>query len=147
MTEKSEPTTSSSQKLPDVSPPDLSKIDNAPLSLRGGGVVVSEVELGEILSENSRLRYDNEVLEAEIAKLSGKIDIAEEKAKLIRPFSWWVLGFCSIYCLVIFAIIVVDASLTTFHVEGSVLPIMAGSTAAAVLGLVSVILTGLYRSD
>jgi len=113
----------------------------------GSEVVVLEAQFHEVLSENSRLRYENEKLEAEIQRLSGKVDIAEEKAKLIRPFSWWVLGFAAVYCAVIFGIIVLDGWNDWFNLEGAVLPIMAGSTAAAVLGLVSVILTGLFKSD
>ena len=138
-TPTSKPTTDASLKQPD-----LSKIDAAPYEL-DGSLVVQEAQFYEILSENSRLRFENETLEAENQRLSGKVDIAEEKAKLIRPFSWWVLGFAAIYCIVIFGIIILDGWNDWFNLQGSVLPIMAGSTAAAVLGLVSVILTGLFK--
>lgn len=123
---------------------DFSKIERAPLEPEPE---VISTELFEALAENSRLRYELEKKDGEVQRLSGRVDIAEEKAKLIRPFSWWVYKFAVAYCAAIFGLIGVDAFHEGAQIDPTVLSIMAGSTAVSVVGLVSVILTGLYRNE
>jgi hypothetical protein len=140
-------TTSSSTTSDSPPQPDFDAISNAPYEAPQDGVVLVEQQFYEVLAENSRLRYENEKLEAEISRLEGRVDATEEKAKLIRPFSWWVFGFASVYCLIIFGLIALDGVVEGVTIDRTVLSIMAGTTAASMLGLVSVILTGLFKSD
>jgi hypothetical protein len=131
--------------LPVDGPLDPSLINTSPLSL-DYDTILSEDEKRRKHAIN-RLTVENALLTDELESTKARLDIKSQKALLLRPFSWWVLVFVSFYCIIIFAMIVLDGACESVNINGTVLGIVAGGTAVAVVGLISVILTGLFKSE
>lgn len=125
----------------------LNSIKEEDGALEGDVLPPIDIHTETILRENSKLRFEVEKLEAEKDRLSGIADAAGEKAKLIGPYSWWVYYFVCAYCLIVFGIVVVDGAVTSINIDDIALAILTGTTAASVLGLIGIILTGLFKKD
>ncbi|MEO1330223.1 MAG: hypothetical protein AAFW46_11205 [Pseudomonadota bacterium] len=120
---------------------DVEKISSAPLELPESNSTSNDINLQQISELRSRL----EELQGELERAKAQKTVSEEKAKLLQPFSWWVFGFVCVFCVVVFSVIIIEGAFEEFKVDSGVLSIMAGSTIVAVIGLISVILTGLYK--
>lgn len=126
-------------------PPELdpSLIDQAPLDLDfAGDASAAEKEYREIIGS---LATDLEETQAELDNLRGKKTIDEVRAELIQPYSNKVFWFVVWYCGVIGALVIGDGfGAGIFNISETVLGIIAGSTAVSVIGLIGMVITGLF---
>lgn len=125
---------------------DASVIDKAPLELP-----IPEGEVDELTPQKqkfiSELQSQNEALRAEVDALRGKNDAETQKAHLIKPYARRVFAFLCIYCVVVCLIIVFQGfNIGGFFLETPVLSILAGSTAVSAIGLVGIVVRGLFNA-
>lgn len=92
----------------------------------------------EVSEENGELKLENEQLKAG-RKTSDILD------DLIKPYAFRTFVFMCLYCLVVGLIIVLDGfEGLNFSLPDGVLQLLVGSTATTVLGLVGMVLTGIF---
>jgi hypothetical protein len=95
----------------------------------------------------SDLQVENESLQADNEKLTAETDIDAVRARLLRPLAWSVLWFLIIFSGIVFALLICHGfKLGGFSLPDTVLSVLAGTTLAAVAGLVGIILTGLFKT-
>ena len=95
----------------------------------------------------ARLQSENEALRAELAAEKGEGNIRKIKAEMMRPFADKVFKFVCAYCgLVSIIIVLAGFEDNHFHLSDAVLTVIAGSTAVSVIGLVTIVLSGLFRT-
>lgn len=125
-------------------PINLDDMDRAPVVLEQPGPMSPEaleafrrkwVELGE---ENGRLRI-------EIESLKKKINTTIILDKLIEPYAsrtyWFMVAYCAFAGLVLVLTAIEDVA---FKLQEDVLKLLVGSTAVTVIGLVGMVLTGIF---
>jgi hypothetical protein len=118
-------------KAPDVT--EEADVDLAP---------AQEQELWRLISE---LQVNNASLKAENDELRAKVDLDTEKAKLVKPYANKVFWFLAAYCLAVFGLILLHGwSYNGFKLETTTLGIVSGSTAVSAIGLVGIIVKGLF---
>lgn len=126
-------------KLPSKLDPSL--IDSAP---------IESVSQGEILDSErviAALSAELEETKAELAGIKAKKTIDDVKVELLEPYSNKVFWFVVIYCLIVGLIIIGDGfRVFQFDLSDTVLGIIAGSTAVSVIGLIGVVVGGLFGS-
>ena len=95
------------------------------------------------------LAFKLEAAEAEIEELSGQQTVDQVRAKLIGPYANKVYNFVAVYCLVVAVLLVLSGfqKRTNFELSDTILAIIAGSTAVAVIGLIGMVVTGLFGSS
>lgn len=135
--------------MPDDQPPHedlptLSDLDNAPpaipVSPRDVQVTTADYanKLAQVTEEKDRLYFENE-------KLKLNAETARTLNDLIKPFAnkafWFMCGYCGIVGLMVFFH---GFTLHGFSLPDSALNFLVGSTAAAVIGLVGMVLTGIF---
>jgi hypothetical protein len=123
-------------------PTDPSVIDSASTVIASGeyeltaeGLISYIGELTDALGE----------AEAEIERLEAKSTVDDVKAQILKPYVTNVFRFVVCYC----AIVGLMLTLAGFKTGGFVLPeailgIIAGSTAVSVIGLIGMVITGLF---
>lgn len=85
-------------------------------------------------------------LTAELARLAGSSDIESVKAKLLEPYVNKVFGFVAIYCGFVGVILFLAGMQIGFTLPETILAIISGSTAVSVIGLIGLVVTGLFGS-
>ena len=94
-------------------------------------------ELRETLAEKT----------AECDSALARNDAEAVKARMMRPFADKTFAFVCWYCVITAGLIILDGWVTNeIDIPDSVLTIIAGSTAVSALGLVSIVVSGLFRS-
>jgi hypothetical protein len=84
--------------------------------------------------------------EAELERLKGQKAVEQVRAGLLAPYSskvyWFVVG----YCLSVGAILLLSGwgKSNGFALSDTVLSIIAGSTAVSVIGLIGMVISGLF---
>lgn len=100
-------------------------------------------QIGELADELAKRSAD---LDAERARS----DVEKVKAKILEPYVNKVFNFVAVYCATV-AIFVFMSALGQpgFKLPESILAIIAGSTAVSVIGLIGLVISGLFgrRSD
>lgn len=100
-----------------------------------------------ILSEQlDEARYALSELESENDRLLGQRDFETAKAELLKPYANRVYWFVATYCGVVAAMLVAAGlrSITGFDLSDVILSIIAGSTAISVIGLIGLVVSGLF---
>lgn len=86
--------------------------------------------------------------EAEVARLEAEQTVEQVKARLLRPYSqkvfWFVVGYCAVVAIMLF--LSGWSGRSSFKLSDTILSIIAGSTAVAVIGLIGMVVSGLYGS-
>jgi hypothetical protein len=86
-----------------------------------------------------------EEAEAENERLRGKQTVDEVKAGMMKPYAdrvyWFVVGYCAVV-----AVILVFSGFRVggFGLSDTTLGIIAGSTAVSVIGLIGIVVSGLF---
>lgn len=122
----------------------LSDIDTAPTGLVPLGPVSPEAY--EILIGKFTVVSDeNFGLKSEIEILTKRVRTAEILDSLIKPYAEKAFAFMCAYCTFVGLILVLSGcSNSGFTQPPEVLSLMVGSTAVTVIGLVGMVLTGIF---
>jgi len=83
--------------------------------------------------------------ESELNTLRAKNLLIETRVGLMEPYSKNVFRFVVCYCVGVFILLMLQGACENFELPDVVLGVIAGSTAVAALGLVGIVLKGLFR--
>lgn len=122
----------------------LDDIDRAPVSVppSSGDISVSREDyikaFSEVTEENSKLKIA-------VDRLDRKAETVRILDKLIEPYAKYAFRFMCCYCGFVGIFLIAD-SFEWFNrrVYSSVLEFLVGSTAVTVIGLVGMVLTGIF---
>lgn len=128
--------------MPDQ-PLDASIIGNAPVQVETVDGENSKA-LAAAYEEIGQLSDYLAEAEAEIARLEGKQTVEAVKAELIKPYANKVFWFVVAYCASVGAFLLMDGLPGGFTLKESTIGIIAGSTAVSVIGLIGMVISGLF---
>lgn len=128
----------------------LDDANNAPLSLpKEDQKIVASVSdykaaHEQVSTELFQLKEKHSALEVECNKLRLRADAGDILNKLIEPYAerafWFMCVYAGFVGLVVFGVGVPGG----FHLEASIVEFLVGSTAATVIGLVGMVLGGIF---
>jgi len=131
--------------VPKPPPLDPSIIDKAPLEDN------QPVELG---ADNTDLLYNMlyklqmelEETKSENEKLKGSKTFNQVKAEMLKPYADAVFRFVMGYCAVVGVLVLMAGyeTRTGFKLPETILGIISGSTAVSVIGLIGMVISGLF---
>lgn len=132
--------------MPSKPPLDPNLIDNAPLApdMRPG--IAGEIDyFAAFLHASSELDEAN----AELVRIRAKKTVDDVRAQMLEGYSNRVFWFVVAYCLTVGALLVMSGFKrhTGFELADTILGIIAGSTAVSVIGLIGMVITGLFGSS
>lgn len=127
--------------------PKLSDIEGAPISL--GSLAAPASVTGEtyeaFIAKFTVVSNENFELKTEIDTLKKRVRTAEILDSLIKPYADKAFIFMCSYCAFVAAVIIISGwKLGGFAQPEKVLGLMVGSTAVTVIGLVGMVLTGIF---
>jgi hypothetical protein len=101
---------------------------------------------GEIFEYVSELALELEEFTAENARLKGKQSVDDVRAEMLKPYANKVFWFVVWYCVVVGAMLLLAGfrAVTGFVLSDTILSIIAGSTAVSVIGLIGMVISGLF---
>lgn len=126
----------------DQKPPEFEDLSSAPAALAQNAIAVSAEKHQHVLDAFTRVTEDNVRLKEELASLKMAHDTETILNKLIVPYARGAFIFMCVYCSAVFALLI--AGLVGHNLPEKVLEILVGSTAATVVGLVGMVLTGIF---
>lgn len=95
-------------------------------------------EIGYLTDELAQTR-------AELERIQEMRTFEQVKAELIKPYANKVFWFVAWYCIVVGVLLVADGvSDNGFDLDESTVGIIAGSTAVSVIGLIGMVISGLF---
>lgn len=120
-------------------------IASAPISpdLDGDGVIDAYESLVEEIGELSDALAE---VEAENDRLKSASNIEAVKARMLEPYVNKVFNFVAVYCGFVGVILFMCAMKIDFELPETILAIISGSTAVSVIGLIGLVITGLFGS-
>lgn len=126
--------------LPQVS---VSDIDSAPLN--SAAVPVSPDDVIELRKRFTEVSDENFALKSEVETLKKKVKTAEILDALIQPYAGRAFWFMCCYCGFV-GLLLLLSGWPWFHFSQpkEVITLMVGSTAVTVIGLVGMVLTGIF---
>ncbi len=123
----------------------LEDLDRAPLSLPETQPVDYRGELQTLRERFNQVTADKERLQTDFDDLRRNRSTIAELDKLIGPSAKKAFVYMSLYSLGTFILLLLDGSgWKDFNLDESVLDLLVGSTAVTVLGLVGMVLTGIF---
>lgn len=123
----------------------LADLDAAPPSLAPEMGPVSPKDYSTLLERFTAVSDENVNLKAEISTLTGRVRTAEILDALIKPYASKAFWFMCAYCAFVGALLLASGGKWFgFGLPEEVLKIMVGSTAVTVIGLVGMVLTGIF---
>lgn len=132
--------------MPNLTRRDPSVIDAAPLEVPREATSDGDAQYLDIISDlSSRL----EEATAELERIKAKKTVDEVRAGMLEGYSNRVFNFVAIYCGVVGVMIFMAGytAVTKFRLSDAILSIIAGSTAVSVIGLIGMVITGLFGSS
>jgi len=124
---------------------DISAIDTAPVDIDiDGDGNVDQYELA--LQEIGLLTEALANAEAENERLKSSTDVEKVKARMLEPYVNKVFNFVAVYCAFVGIILFMCAMKIEFELPETILGIISGSTAVSVIGLIGLVITGLFGS-
>lgn len=125
-------------------PLDPKVISNAPIEVELGDDDASNAleaayeEIGYLTDELAQTR-------AELARVEEQRTIEQVKAELIKPYANKVFWFVVAYCTTVGLFLYADGRMDNgFDLAESTIGIIAGSTAVSVIGLIGMVISGLF---
>lgn len=92
-----------------------------------------------------RLSEENASLKEELDKTKKRVRTIEILDELIEPMAWAAFVFMCVYCGVVGLLVTLHGfGLWGFKLPDTVLQFLVGSTATTVIGLVGMVLTGIF---
>lgn len=128
----------------DPSKPTIEDIDSAPddAGMSATDLAVSDSDYREQLA---RVGDERDELQAENEALKRKDRTHQILDSLIIPYAERTFIFMCVYCAVVAALLALDgAGFWGFDLPEGVLQLLVGSTATTVIGLVGMVLTGIF---
>tara|TARA_R110002126_G_scaffold274922_1_gene420203 strand:+ start:269 stop:697 length:429 start_codon:yes stop_codon:yes gene_type:complete len=119
-------------------------IDRAPDDTKAGeGDTPVSVE--DYQKALARVGSEKDALQAELDQTKKRIRTIEILDELIEPYAKKAFIFMCVYCGVVAALLVLDGfNICQFSLPENVLKFLVGSTATTVIGLVGMVLTGIF---
>ena len=125
-------------------PIDPSVIGQAPVTVELGANDL-EGELQRAYQEIGYLSDELSQTRAELDKVTEQRTVDQVRATLIAPYTNKVFWFVVWYCVVVGVILVADGIVGSgFDLKESTIGIIAGSTAVSVIGLIGMVISGLF---
>jgi hypothetical protein len=126
------------------SPISVEDIDAAPSSLPAPAPAPNW-EFTDLLKEFARVTSEKSSLEDENFRLKRALSSKEKLDNLITPYANRTFIFMCIYCAVVAILLILSGWKSSgFQLEDGVLKVLTGSTGVTVLGLVGMVLTGIF---
>ena len=125
-------------------PVNLNDIDSAPddAALATGDTLVSIEDYRTALA---RVGNEKDALQAELEKVQKRVRTIQILDDLIEPMAKRSFAFMCAYCGTVGALVILHGfKLRGFSLPESVLQFLVGSTATTVIGLVGMVLTGVF---
>lgn len=119
-------------------------IDNAPTTavVSAQDVTVSAADFRDAFV---RLSEENAILKEDLDKTKKRVRTIEILDDLIEPFAHKAFWFMCVYCAVVAILVTLHGFQgIAFALPESVLQFLVGSTATTVIGLVGMVLTGIF---
>ena len=131
--------------MADNKPPiSVDDIDSAPSSLPNPASV-PDWEFTELLQAFARVTSEKATIEDENFRLKRALTSKEKLDELITPYANRTFIFMCIYCAVVALLLIASGIKSSgFQLEDGVLKVLTGSTGVTVLGLVGMVLTGIF---
>ncbi|KZL17035.1 hypothetical protein PsAD2_03238 [Pseudovibrio axinellae] len=108
----------------------------------------AKIGFEQLLQDRQVLSDDNTQLQNELMELKSKLATKQELDALIKPYAGKAYWFMCVYCGTVAMILVLAGFKTvlgnSFMLADSVLEFLVGSTATTVIGLVGMVLTGIF---
>lgn len=124
--------------------PEAASVDSGPISadLDGDGVVdtweILAQELGEMSDKLAETQAEND-------RLKAGPDIDAVRARMLEPYVNKVFNFVAAYCAIVAALLIAHGiKCVGFALPETILAIISGSTAISVIGLIGLVITGLF---
>lgn len=131
--------------MPSIERASLDDLDRAPVSLPITQPIDYKGELETLRERFNEVAADKEKLQQDFEDLRRSSTTVAELDKLIAPSANKAFRYMSAYSAGSFALLVLDGShWRGFDLDESVLDLLVGSTAVTVLGLVGMVLTGIF---
>ncbi len=125
--------------------PDASVIERAPLESGSQTIPAAAENELSYLTMLGDMASRLESAEAENQRLKGEVSIEKVKAEMMKPYAGKVFWFVAFYCVGVGGLLLLQGFKTNgFTLPATVLDIIAGSTATSVLGLIGIIVSGLF---
>jgi hypothetical protein len=131
----------------DKLPISVSDIDGAPSSIPAIVPVDYQQKFFEIQKRLSEISEEKFSLQEENSRLRAENGTRKLLDDLIKPLSSKIFYFMCVYAAFVGAVVLRSASHAEFKIPETILALLVGSTAATVLGLVGMILTGVFLSS
>lgn len=102
----------------------------------------------ELLAMLVRVSTELEEANAELVRVRTKKTVDDVRAQMLEGYSNRVFWFVVIYCLAVGALLLLSGfkRFSGFELADTILGITAGSTAISVIGLIGMVITGLFGS-
>lgn len=123
-------------------PPEFKDLLPAPAALAQNTTIISIEQHQHLLEAFTRVTEDNVRLKEDLANLRIAHDTETILNKLIVLYARRAFIFMCVYCSAIFALLI--AGLRGYALPEKVVEILVGSTATTVVGLVGMVLTGIF---
>lgn len=121
---------------------DLSVIDSASTVVVSGEYKLTTDDLFNQIGDLSNSLAD---AEAEIERLEGMQSVEQVKARMLEPYVKKVFQFVLWYCIAVAGILIISGfEISGFSLPETILAIISGSTAVSVIGLIGLVITGLF---
>lgn len=108
----------------------------------------AKIEFEQLLKDRQSLADDNTQLQNELMELKTKLSTKQELDALIKPYAgkayWFMCAYCGTVALILVLAGFTDIFGNSFKLADSVLEFLVGSTATTVIGLVGMVLTGIF---
>lgn len=123
----------------------LDDLRRAPVSIPAPDAKYTQEQFSGFLAEFDRITQEKLVLEDELREQKRKNATTAILDKLIEPFAVKTYRFMVAYCGLSFVTILLDGfKIQGFSVDPDVLKYLVGSTGVTVIGLVGMVLTGIF---
>ncbi len=108
----------------------------------------AKIGFEQLLKDRQALSDDNTLLQNELMELKARLATKQELDALIKPYAGKAYWFMCVYCGTV-ALILMLAGFknvygNSFSLGDRVLEFLVGSTATTVIGLVGMVLTGIF---
>ncbi|MBW6522427.1 hypothetical protein KZ810_02855 [Sphingomonas sp. RHCKR47] len=121
---------------------DPSIIDSAPIAPTAS----EQGDDDSYLTVIGQLASELEARDAELARIAAKKTVDEVKAQMLERYSDNVFRFVVCYCIAVGCMLLLAGfhKHTDFELPDTILAIIAGSTAVSVIGLIGMVVSGLF---